>query len=202
VVSTTIIDEIIAMPFLTISFLIPINGHFTRHKRKDLLLQLHGFVCLAYRKIEQLLNAGQTFILHIVCRLGCFVMMQEKGVIGIGEDDILPQKRVFDKCVISIDLFKDIIIAVDEYKSIFALTARFVVKVERVLGNKNVIIAQLVDQLTDILQLVLCNFLLLLNFIDCQLQLGNRSVVKREGFVYIEKMTTILQSLLYFAGYF
>jgi hypothetical protein len=35
------------MSFLAIALLIPIDWHFARHKRKDLLLQLHGFVGLA-----------------------------------------------------------------------------------------------------------------------------------------------------------
>jgi hypothetical protein len=104
--------------------------------------------------------------------------MQKEGVVGMSEDDVLPQKGVFEKGVVSVDLFEDIVIAVDESELVIAFATRFIVEVEGIFSNKYVIVAELADQLTDVLEFMLCYFLLFLNLLDCQSQLGNGGVVK------------------------
>lgn len=69
------------------------------------------------------------FILGVVGSFGCFVMVEEEGVVGMGEDYILPEEGGLDELVICINLLEDIIIPVYKSKLAITLAARLVVKV-------------------------------------------------------------------------
>lgn len=68
-------------------------------------------------------------------------MMQKEGIIGIGEDNVFPEKGVFEKSMVSIDFFEDIIIPVHKPKLIIAFGAGFVVKIKRIFSHKYIIVA-------------------------------------------------------------
>lgn len=101
-----------------------------------------------------------TFILRIIGSFGCFVMVKEKGIVGMGEDYILPKKRGLDELVIRIYLFKDIIIPMHESKLTIALATRFIIEIQGVLSHQHIVASELVKKLADVLEVTLRYFIL------------------------------------------
>jgi hypothetical protein len=141
------------------------------------------------------------FVAIIVAGFGRFVVVEKEGVVGVSEDDVLAQEGGLEEGVVTVYLFEDVVVAVDEAELAVALAARLEVETQGVLGHQHVVASQLVNQPADILQIRLRYFALSFEFLDGQSQFRDGGAVQREGLVDVEVMALVLQGLLDFSAY-
>lgn len=60
-------------------------------------------------------------VLEVVGGFGSFVVVQEEGVVGVGEDDVLPQEGRLQEGVVLVYFLEDVVIPVHESKLRIAL---------------------------------------------------------------------------------
>ena len=98
------------------------------------------------------------FVFLIVGGLGGLVVVQKKGVVGVGEHYVLPQKGFLQELVIVVDLLKEVVIALDEAELVVAFGGALIIKIQSVLSQKHIIGPQFIDQFADVLQILFIDF--------------------------------------------
>lgn len=73
-------------------------------------------------------------VLILVVGFGCFVVVEEEGIVAVREDDVFPKEGVLEEGVVVVDLFEEVVVALDEPKLVATFGVGFVVEAKGVLS--------------------------------------------------------------------